>query len=188
MPDLMENRQVAIDLPPEPWDAAFDPSTGLGHAAFLMACARRALDRRSRHGETVAVLATDLPELCGSRSSTARSAPLAEAAGRRLRSTMRVGDLVARVGTVSFAVLCDDIASPSDVATIAGRMMIVLDEPFGSGDEAVIVESHVGAAIPLGRDETPRSLILRSFDALAASRADRNRRFDMIVGSSRSDG
>jgi GGDEF domain-containing protein len=184
----MENHQVAIDLPPEPWDAAFvDSSTGLGHVAFLMACARRALDRRPRLGETVAVLATDLPELGGTTPTVVPAEPLVEVAGRRLRSTMRIGDLVARVGTVSFAVLCDDIGSPNDVAAIAGRMMSVLDEPFGAGGEEVVVESHVGATIPLAPDETPRSLILRSFDALAASRADRSRRFDMIVGATRAD-
>ena len=177
---------MGIDLPPAPWDAAIDPTTGLGHAAFLMACTQRALDRRPRHGETLAVLATDLPELGDTGPSAVRSAPLLEAAGRRLRASMRVGDLVARVGTVSFAVLCDDIGSPSDVAAIAGRMMSVLDEPYGSGGGAVIVESHVGATVPLAPDETARSLILRSFDALAASRAERNRRFDMIVGTTRS--
>jgi diguanylate cyclase (GGDEF)-like protein len=95
-----------------------------------------------------------------------------EVAGR-LVATVRQGDLVARVGSQTFVLLCPGIGDPRDAAGIAQRVADAFDEPLQPApDVTAHVRIAVGVALS-GRDSTPASLLAAADQAMARVRADR---------------
>lgn len=131
---------------------------------------------------TLAVLSTELVELDDPRLTTKQRHELLMEVTARLHVVTRAGDLVARVGSAGFLLLCEDLASLDEAVTITGRVLHELDQPFVLSDDIVFIETHVGIGLPLGTD-TADGLVRRSRDAMYAARADPQRRFDVIVGS-----
>ena len=69
-----------------------------------------------------------------------------------------------------------------EAVTIAGRVIETLDRPFAVSGQMTFLRPHVGVALPLGEDRADE-LVRRAIDAMHASYADPDRRYDVIVGS-----
>ncbi|HEV7871677.1 MAG: Diguanylate cyclase with sensor [Modestobacter sp.] len=152
-----------------------DPLTGLPVRSLLVDRLELSLAAAGPGTGRLAVVSCDLDGLAAldhrhnpTIADTARS----EVAGR-LVAAVRQGDLVARVGTQTFVLLCPGIVDSDDAESIAGRVAASFAEPLRPApDVTAHVRISVGVALS-GRDSTPASLLAAADQAMARARADR---------------
>jgi diguanylate cyclase (GGDEF)-like protein/PAS domain S-box-containing protein len=139
--------------------ATTDPLTGLANRALLEERLQHAAMGRDRSGRTIALLIIDLDHfkpVNDAYGHAAGDAMLIEVA-TRLRTTVRGGDLVARVGGDEFVVLCPDIGGSDEAADLADRLVRVLgvdiqvpeaEAPLGVGASIGVVVTGSSGALP----------------------------------------
>jgi diguanylate cyclase (GGDEF)-like protein len=171
-----------IEIPAGRWPEAYDPLTGLATLWSFLEHTNRSLQRVARQSLTVAVLGTQLMELGDPRFSDQERDDLLLDVAARLQGVLRAGDLVGRFGASGFVMLGEDLTSLDEAVGIAGRLIEVLDRPFMVSGNMMSLRAHVGVALPLGEDRADE-LVRRAIDAMHASYADPDRRYDVIVGS-----
>ena len=127
-----------------------DPLTGLWNYRYLKESIRREVERASRFGRMLSVLALDLDrfkEVNDTYGHAAGDAVLAEFA-RRVRGALREVDLAFRQGGEEFVVLLPETDSRG-AATVAERLgAAVRDTP-------IAVEPHPGASKAAARSRIP---------------------------------
>ena len=152
-----------------------DPLTGLPVRSLLVDRLELSLAAAGPGTGRLAVLSCELDGLAAvehRHGPTVADAARGEVAGR-LVSAVRQGDLVARVGSQTFVLLCPGIVVPEDAESIAQRVATAFDEPLRpEPDVCTPVRISVGAALS-GRDSTPASLLAAADQAMARVRADR---------------
>lgn len=171
------------------WHEAYDDETGMTNRSAFLEHLDHAMRRLSRSPLTLAVLSTRADELiprhAGRRTGVERS-QLVEA-GRRLRRAIRPGDVAARVGDVSFSVLCEDLHSYDHAIGVAVRLLDELDRPMVVDGQVTQLDARFGIAFPLADETAGRSLLDRSIEAMRAARSSPGQRFDVILGSATRD-
>ncbi|MDG4833491.1 diguanylate cyclase [Solwaraspora sp. WMMD1047] len=118
-----------------------DPLTGLWNYRYLTESVRREVERASRFGRMLSVLALDLDRFKGVNDSyghAAGDAVLAEFA-RRIRNLVREVDLAFRRGGEEFVVLLPETDAPG-AATVAERLGATIR------DTPITVDAEVGPA------------------------------------------
>ncbi|WP_448614726.1 GGDEF domain-containing protein [Modestobacter sp. URMC 112] len=152
-----------------------DPLTGLPVRSLLVDRLELSLAAAGPGAGRLAVLSCELDGLAAvehGHGPTVADSARSEAAGR-LVNAVRQGDLVARVGSETFVLLCPGIVDPADAGLIAERVALSFGEPLRpTPDVPVAVRVSVGAALS-GRDSTPESLLAAADGAMARVRADR---------------
>ena len=152
-----------------------DPLTGLPVRSLLVDRLELSLAAAGPGTGRLAVLSCELDGLAAvehRHGPTVADTARGEVAGR-LVTAVRQGDLVARVGSQTFVLLCPGIAVPGDAEGIAERVAATFDEPLRPGpDVTAPVRISVGVALS-GRDSTPASLLAAADQAMARVRADR---------------
>ena len=152
-----------------------DPLTGLPVRSLLVDRLELSLAAAGPGTGRLAVLSCDLDGLAAvehGHGPSVADAARSEVAGR-LVNAVRQGDLVARVGSQTFVLLCPGIVDPADAGRIAERVAGSFDEPLRpTADLTAAVRISVGAALS-GRDSTPESLLAAADGAMARVRADR---------------
>jgi diguanylate cyclase (GGDEF)-like protein/PAS domain S-box-containing protein len=152
--------------------ATHDPLTGLANRqAFL-----DRLDAVASSGEDqAAVLYLDLDHFKPVNEHLGHPVGdrvLAAVAGRML-DALRPGDLVARLGGDEFAVLCERLATPDAVETVAARVLEVIRQPIsplpGSSFE-VLLDASIGVADVGASGESVESVLARADDAMRAAK------------------
>ena len=145
--------------------ALHDHLTGLPNRALLEDRIRQALARATRAGTCVAVAFLDLDhfKLINDTQGHAEGDELLRSVGRRLSSTVRSGDTVARFGGDEFVVVCEEVTGPEEARHVADRLRQSLETPFVVAGEDLYVSASLGVALgsPLS---TPEEL-LRDADA-----------------------
>jgi diguanylate cyclase (GGDEF)-like protein len=134
----------------------------------------------------VAVLFLDLDDFKGvnDRHGNACADRVLVEVASRTRALVRGDDVVGRVGSDEFVVLCEDMKGVSEAVALARRLLrrveqpIALDEGtgFGGALASFTVSGSIGIACTLAAIDTPDELLRRASDAMyAAKRAGRNR-------------
>ncbi|WP_436535497.1 putative bifunctional diguanylate cyclase/phosphodiesterase [Actinoplanes sp. HUAS TT8] len=144
------------------WDQAVtEPVTGLVNRAGLDA----ALERRARQGESAALLLIDLDgfNLVNKAYGHAAGDEFLRHVGRDLRSTVRKGNVCARIGGDEFAVLLVDVTRIEDAAAVADRVLASLAEHPGliEGD---LVPVRASAGVAFAAADYDSKTLLRHAD------------------------
>ena len=94
---------------------------------------------------------------------------LLRSVAKRLRSTLREEDALARLNSDEFAIVQSGVSRPEDAALLAKRVLEALGEPYLLDGHSVVIGASIGIAISPGDGEEPEKL-LKSAD-MALSRA-----------------
>ena len=84
---------------------------------------------------------------------------LLQQVARRLCAHVRAQDMVARLGGDEFALLVCDFRDSDDVASLAGRLIRSVSEPYDLDGQEVIIGASVGIALAPDNANEPRELI-----------------------------
>ncbi|WP_432834770.1 diguanylate cyclase [Dactylosporangium sp. CA-092794] len=157
-----------------------DPLTGLSNYRYLRESLRREVERASRFGRTLAVLALDLDhfkEVNDSYGHAAGDAVLAEFA-RRLRAEIREVDFAFRQGGEEFVVLLPE-TDATGAAVLAERLgvavrrspVIVVSSTAGQPPRRIPVTVSIGIAVFPQHGATGAAVLEAADDALYAAKA-----------------
>jgi diguanylate cyclase (GGDEF)-like protein/PAS domain S-box-containing protein len=143
--DVTEHRRLERELIAQ---MSHDSLTGLGNRALLIAHAEQSARRLTRDGGCFAILSIDIDNFKTANDGLGHAAgdTLLVAVSERLRQCVSPRDTVFRLGGDEFAVLIDGIDVPTAAAAISERIMHVLEQPIGVGDERLSASVCIGIA------------------------------------------
>ena len=94
-----------------------------------------------------------------------------QAVAKRLTATLRGHDFVARVGGDEFVVVQLNIAAPRDAEQLAERIVRVIAEPIGIGDQTITIGASIGFVLVSEAGPALDELIAQADEALLRSKA-----------------
>jgi len=151
--------------------AAHDPLTELPNRAQALQLTASALFRGQRSGSMTGLLFVDLDgfKAVNDTHGHASGDDVLREVARRLRDTVRAGDVVCRLGGDEFVVLVEPVETESDLLELAERLIARISEPITVAGRAVRVGASVGVAV--NRDSTVDADVLFAEADTAAYRA-----------------
>jgi diguanylate cyclase (GGDEF)-like protein len=162
-------------------DAQTDPLTGLPNRAWFQRALDDALTRCRRHGCVLALLFLDLDgfkdvnDRCGHEAGDL----LLTAVARRVLSSVREGDLVARYGGDEFVVLLQGLESPEVAYGIAERVIEAVSTNYAVSGAAFQLTVSVGVAL-YPEHGCPAEELLRQADhAMYCAKRAGGRRYEV---------
>jgi diguanylate cyclase (GGDEF)-like protein len=150
--------------------STFDALTGLADRPAFREGLRSALQRSLRAGAQVALVLINLDgfqainDLHGQDGGDALLREIA----RRLQHLARAGELVARLGADEFAIVCEQVAAPTALASLAERIKAAVRAAVDIGAATVVATASIGIVAGTDADVA---------DASAANSADALLRF-----------
>jgi diguanylate cyclase (GGDEF)-like protein/PAS domain S-box-containing protein len=150
--NITERKQFEEQLT---YQAFHDPGTRLANRALFHDRVEHALNRRRDTSEMLAVLFLDLDAFKNVNDTfghLAGDGVLATIA-MRLRSALRAGDTVARMGGDEFAVLLEDVIDETAVSAIVEKLLEAIAAPLSLDGREVIIQCSVGIAVAGSADD-----------------------------------
>jgi diguanylate cyclase (GGDEF)-like protein len=144
--------------------ATHDPLTDLPTRNVFMNRLEGALARAQRSGRFPAVLFLDLDNfkaINDSHGHVVGDAALREVA-RRLRTSVRLGDTVSRIGGDEFVVLLEEVRDANEAARAVGRIGRRLQAPLVVDGRETTVHASIGMALGGPGTEAPEALVRRA--------------------------
>lgn len=131
-----------------------DPLTGLPNRLRLSAHLEEVLSRAHRSGQGIGVLFMDLDQFKTVNDNWGHETgdELLNVVAKRLSSSVRSTELVARVGGDEFIIVCEHIAAPNDIVEVARRMLAQFATPVVLRSASISITSSVGATLARPRD------------------------------------
>ncbi|WP_165491874.1 EAL and GGDEF domain-containing protein [Egibacter rhizosphaerae] len=158
--------------------ALYDPLTRLSNRTLLRDRLAGALARARYEPARVAVLFIDIDRFKLVNDSWGHHAgdELLTAVAERLRSSVRAGDTVARVGGDEFVVVCEDLpagqaAALQQTLDLADRVNAGLDGHYELSDGEIHVTATIGATLNKG-DDDPLDLVREADAAMDRAKQD----------------
>jgi diguanylate cyclase (GGDEF)-like protein/PAS domain S-box-containing protein len=153
--------------------ALYDPLTGLANRAFFHEQLEQAASMRKEAGETALVYVdlNEFKEINDQYGHTIGDEVLAML-GRRLKSLIRAGDSVARVGGDEFAVLLPIVAEPAEAAVVAERLLGQITAPLEFAGHQYSLKASIGIALGSNGIDLLRQADAAMYRAKAAHDSD----------------
>lgn len=131
------------------YQALHDALTGLANRVSLATQLQVALDATVHTTGHVAVLFLDLDGFKQINDTLGHSAgdALLIAVAHRLKTAVRPGDTIARIGGDEFVVVCDELADPAEAEMVAERVLSLLAEPLSLAGTEIAVTASIGIAV-----------------------------------------
>jgi len=162
------------------YEASHDPLTELvNRRRFTDELVRTA--RRGRPGDMIAVLFIDLDGFKDVNDRFGHDAgnELLIAVADRLRTCIRPGDLVARIGGDEFTIMLTRLESVAPAAAIAERVCRELSEPFPVASDVARISTSVGIALATTRGADTGDLLRRADRAMYRAKSNGKARWMM---------
>jgi len=147
--------------------ATVDSLTELPNRRMLLTRLHHAMASARRYRRALALLYLDLDHFKQVNDSLGHDAgdALLVAVAARLRSCVRAGDLVARIGGDEFVVALWEIASVDDATKVADKILRALDTPIDLGKQSLRASASIGIASFDGQGDDDIDELLRKADA-----------------------
>ena len=141
--------------------AMFDELTGLPNRVVALDRLSHALERTRRDQDLIAVLSVDLDRFSLVNESLGRDVAdrMLIQVGGRIKSALRPEDTVARFYGDEFIIVCENLASREEAATLAGRIADALRRPLREGDAEATISASIGIATGTYGEDTATTLL-----------------------------
>ncbi|MBI5320114.1 EAL domain-containing protein [Bradyrhizobium sp.] len=151
--------------------AQHDGLTGLPNRTLLRQQMDDMLLHTRRSAEKLAVLVLGLDNFKAVNDTLGHGIgdKLLRAVAKRLRSTLREEDAIARLNSDEFAILQGGVTRPEDATLLARRLLEAIADPFLLDEHSVVIGASIGIALSPG-DGDDSDRLLKNAD-LALSRA-----------------
>jgi diguanylate cyclase (GGDEF)-like protein len=156
--------------------AHHDHLTGLPNRLYLAAHLPGAIEEAKKDGEVLAVLFLDLDRFKHVNDSRGHETgdKLLKTVAQRIRSTMRVEDLVVRMGGDEFIVVMKGVRNTQQVSDAAARINHALSAPMVVDGRTLVTTVSIGVALYPG-DGADMGELLRHSDTAMYQAKDRGR-------------
>lgn len=158
-------------------EARHDALTGLVNRWGLRDVVRQVLERTARQGEQVAVLYCDLDNFKEVNDSFGHAAgdELLREVAHRIRSCVRSGDVVARIGGDEVVAVLDGVNGLDAAMIAAEKIRMAVARPIPGVHRTLVPHLSIGVAILPSIDEFDETLNRADEAMYAAKAAGRNR-------------
>jgi diguanylate cyclase (GGDEF)-like protein/PAS domain S-box-containing protein len=171
--DMTERKRAEARLA---FMAQHDSLTGLPNRSLLRQRIDEMLSHSRRSGDRFAVLFVDLDSFKAVNDTLGHGVgdQLLESVTKRLRSSLRDEDTIARLGADEFAVVQTGCGRPEDVALFAKRLLEAINVPHLVDEQPIVIGASIGIAIAPG-DGGDADRLMKNAD-MALSRAKQDAR------------
>jgi diguanylate cyclase (GGDEF)-like protein/PAS domain S-box-containing protein len=166
--DITERKRAEARLA---FMAQHDGLTGLPNRNLLRQLMDDILLHTRRSAEKAAVLMLGLDNFKSVNDTLGHGVgdKLLRSVAKRLRSTLREEDALARLNSDEFAIVQSGVVRPEDAALLAKRLLEAIGEPYLLDGHSIVIGASIGIAMSPGDGEESEKL-LKSAD-MALSRA-----------------
>ncbi|WP_176442472.1 bifunctional diguanylate cyclase/phosphodiesterase [Noviherbaspirillum humi] len=152
-------------------------------AQFLPEC----LERAGKAGAKVGILYIDLDDFKNVNNTKGHAAgdAVLKAAAQRMKTLLRPGDHVVRLGGDEFTVILQRIVDNDHIARVASRLVEDLSRPYDGGDESArhVINASIGISVYPDHG-TDMSILLQHADvAMYAAKAEGKGNFQFYAGA-----
>lgn len=169
--DITERKQAEARLA---FMAQHDSLTGLPNRAMLRQHLDDQLALTRRSGQQIAVLCVDLDGFKSINDALGHAVGdrLLKGVAKRLRSSLRDGDFLSRLGADEFVVIHHGVARPEDAGALAKRLIQAIGEPYLIEGHTVVITASAGIALAPGDGDEADKLLKSADLALSRPKAD----------------
>ena len=152
------------------WHATHDALTGLANRDLIRDRLQAALRRSRRDSTDVAVVFIDLDgfKLINDTHGHEVGDRVLQKVAERLLVEVRPGDIVGRLASDEFVVLCEQVEQPVTISALAERLNETLREPIDDRGQRLQLSASIGVAIGSGYTHAPEDLLRYADTAMAA--------------------
>lgn len=163
--------------------AHFDPLTGLPNRTQWMQKANHALNNARRRHDSLAVLFLDLDRFKTINDSLGHHVGdqlLCEVAAS-LGAQLRDEDVLARLGGDEFVILLPRVQHPGDAASVARKLLTVLDKPFDINGHELRLSVSIGIAQYPADGEDVNTLLKHADTAMYSAKSAGRGNFQFFI-------
>jgi diguanylate cyclase (GGDEF)-like protein/PAS domain S-box-containing protein len=177
--DITERKRAEARLA---FMAQHDGLTGLPNRMLLRQRLDELLAHTRRSGDKVAVLFLDLDNFKSINDTLGHAVgdKLLKGVTRRLRSSLREEDAIARLGSDEFAIVQAGVNRPEEVAFLARRLIDAISEPYLFDGHTIVSGACIGIAIAPGDGDDAEKLLKNADMALSRAKSEGHRTFSFF--------
>jgi diguanylate cyclase (GGDEF)-like protein/PAS domain S-box-containing protein len=169
--DITERKRAEARLA---FMAQHDGLTGLPNRNLLRQHMNETLLHTRRSAEKVAVMVLGLDSFKAVNDTLGHGIgdKLLRGVAKRLRSTLREEDTLARLNSDEFAIVQSGLTRPEDAVLLARRLLEVIGEPYLLDGHSVVIGASIGIAMAPGDGDESEKLLKNADMALSRAKND----------------
>ncbi|WP_439402064.1 EAL domain-containing protein [Bradyrhizobium sp. DASA03068] len=169
--DITERKRAEARLA---FMAQHDGLTGLPNRSLLRQQVDEMLLHTRRSAEKVALLMLGLDNFKAVKDTLGHAVgdKLLRGVAKRLRSTLREEDALARLNSDEFAIVQSGLARPEDAVMLAKRLLAAIADPYLLDGHSVVIGASIGIAMAPGDGEDSEKLLKSADMALSRAKLD----------------
>jgi diguanylate cyclase (GGDEF)-like protein/PAS domain S-box-containing protein len=162
-----------------------DELTGLPNRNSLGDRLHLELAHAKRNREPLALAYLDLDGFKAINDARGHAAgdELPRTVARRMSSTLRAGDTVARIGGDEFVLLLPSISGADEARRVAEKIVAAVEQPVTWNDQPMRASASIGIALYPRDGEEPESLLRRADKAMYRAKSKGRGRVELVIWS-----